>query len=115
MMVHERNSDTLSSARQHKRLLRLFLVAVMLTMVVLAVPLFAFSSGSASAASSSGRPVSGPKLLPFAKSSGSQVDTPNWNGNGGFGFALVGSAPAGRGSSVAAIDEATDTIYVGNG
>jgi DNA-binding beta-propeller fold protein YncE len=42
------------------------------------------------------------------------VDTPNWHGKSGFGFALVGSSPAGKGSSAAAIDEANHTVYIAN-
>jgi hypothetical protein len=34
---------------------------------------------------------------------------------GSFGSALVGSAPAGKGPSVVALDTATHTIYVANG
>jgi DNA-binding beta-propeller fold protein YncE len=36
-------------------------------------------------------------------------------GRPGFGSALVGSAPAGNGSSAVAVDPVTDTIYVANG
>ena len=116
-MVHRRISDMLSRSirhRQHRNFSRLRLVAVMVSMVMMIVPIFALSSGSA-AASQSGLTINEPKLLPFAKSSNSQVNTPNWHGNSGFGFAQVGLAPAGKGSSAAAIDEATDTIYVANG
>jgi DNA-binding beta-propeller fold protein YncE len=115
MMDHERISDSLSRAmqhRQHRHFSRLLAVAVM---VIMTIPVIALSSVPAAASSRPVRPVNAPKLLPFARSSGYQVDTPNWNGSGGFGFALVGSAPAGKGSSAAAIDEATDTIYVATG
>jgi DNA-binding beta-propeller fold protein YncE len=117
-MVPGRISDTLSYAirhRQQRNYTRLRVVAVMVSMFMMVIPIYALSSVPAAAASHTGLTISEPKLLPSAKSSGSQVDTPNWHGNSGFGFAQVGLAPAGKGSSAAAIDEATDTIYVANG
>jgi YVTN family beta-propeller protein len=114
-MVLDQITDTLSRAmqhRQHRHFSRLLVVAVMVSM---AIPVIALSSVPAAASSRPVRTASSPQLLPFARSSGYQVDTPNWNGSGGFGFAQVGLAPAGKGSSAAAIDEATDTIYVATG
>jgi hypothetical protein len=46
----------------------------------------------------------------FVGRGGYQTVFPRSLGTGGFGFALVGTAPAGAGSSIAAIDEATNTI-----
>ena len=116
-MVPGRISNTLSHVlqrRHHRSFSRLLVAAVMVVLVVIIVPVFALSSGSAAASSRPVRTASSPKLLPFGRRSGSQVDTPNWHGKSGLGFALVGSAPAGRGSSSAAVDEETNTIYVAN-
>ena len=117
-MVPGRISDMLSRAirhRQQRNYARLRVVAVMVSMVMMVIPIYALSSVPAAAASHSELTISEPKLLPSAKRSGYQVDTPNWHESSGFGFAQVGLAPAGKGSSAAAIDEATDTIYVANG
>jgi DNA-binding beta-propeller fold protein YncE len=117
-MIPGRISDSLPHAlphRQHRNFSRLLVAAVMVSMVIMIVPIIALSSGSAAASSRPVRTASSPKLLPFGRRSGYQVDTPNWHGKSGFGFALVGSTPAGNGSSAAAIDEATNTIYVANG
>lgn len=117
-MVPGRISHTLSRAmqcRQHKSFSRLLIVAVTVGMVIMVVTIFAFSSGSAAASSRPLRISSMAKLLSHLGRSGYQADFPQWHGQSGFGFALVGSAPAGVGSSIAAVDAATDTIYVANG
>ena len=70
-------------------------------------------------ASRPGRTISEPKLPLFTgrggHQTGYQANIPQWHGKSGFGFANVGTAPAGAGSSVTAVDEETNTIYVGNG
>jgi len=117
-MVLSRISNTLSHAmqrRQHRSFSRLLVAAVMVIMVVLAVTVFALSSGSPALASRPGRTIGEPKLSLIARRIVHQVNIPLWHGKSGFGFALVGSAPAGIGSSITAIDEATNTIYVANG
>jgi hypothetical protein len=117
-MVPGRISNTLSHAlqrRQHKSFSRLLVAAFMVIMVVIIVSVIALSSGSAAVASRPGRTIGEPKLPLFAGRGGHQANIPQWHGKSGFGFALVGSAPAGAGSSIAAIDEETNTIYVANG
>jgi hypothetical protein len=121
-MVLSRISNTLSHAmqdRQHRNFSRLLIAAVLVSMVIIAVPIFALSSGSPALASRPGRTISEPKLPLLTgrrgHQTGYQANTPQWNGKSGFGFANVGTAPAGAGSSITAIDEATNTIYVGNG
>ena len=117
-MVPGRISNTLSHAlqrRHHRSFSRLLVAAFMLFMVIIVVTVFALSSGSAAVASGPGRTASMAKLLPLGGRDEHQADFPQVSGQSGFGSALVGSAPAGAGSSVTAIDEATDTIYVANG
>jgi DNA-binding beta-propeller fold protein YncE len=116
-MVPGRISNTLSHAMQ--RWQRLLVATVMVVLVVMLVTVFALSSGSAAVASRPGRTVSEPRLPLHTgrggHQTGHQADIPQWHGKGGFGFALVGTAPAGAGSSITAIDEETNTIYVANG
>ena len=121
-MVPGRISNTLSHTMQRRQLRsfsRLFVATFIVFMVILVITVFALSNGSPAVASRPGRTISEPKLPLLTgrggHQTGYQANIPQWHGKSGFGFALVGSIPAGRGSSSAAIDEATDTIYVANG